>query len=662
MQQHAGNPVDWYPWGEEAFNKAKNEKKLIFLSIGYSSCHWCHVMERESFVDPEIASFLNTHFVSIKVDREERPDVDSIYMEAVQMMSGHGGWPLNVWLTSELKPIYGGTYFPPETTRSHPGFMTVLTRLLELHQNEPETIEKRSTEIGKSLENDLFDHIESGKISYAGLKTAINTSEKNYDPQYGGFSPAPKFPSAMLIEFLLRYDKLAGDENARRMALHSLRKMCLGGIYDQIGGGFHRYSTDEKWLVPHFEKMLYDNALMISALTDSWRLTGEDIFKEVLDDTIQFVNREMTSEDGGFFTAIDADSEGVEGLFYIWYYHELEKLIPPADFHIFSAYYDVQKKGNWEGKIILNRAHSSLDFSILSQTNHDDFNGKVEEWKSLLLNKRSEKIRPITDTKIITSWNAMMLKALCKYWMAFRSDETMKMILQNADYLNRTVVQNEIVFRISGDGQVKIPGFCDDYALLAEAFGFVFQVTADEKWLESAVRITDSMIGKFYISRHKSFAYTEESQKDVIFRKKEVFDNATPSANSAALSATHLIGRLTGRADLVKISDEGCEALGSLVGDYAPSFGYLLQLISEKLSHHATEIVILGDQNEHFLEELSRRYLPFHIIINGNSLENPQYETLKGKKAPETGSNVYICKNFTCSSPVNDLESFLSLL
>jgi uncharacterized protein YyaL (SSP411 family) len=662
LQQHAHNPVNWFPWGDEAFHESRSQNKLIFLSIGYSSCHWCHVMERESFENEDIASFLNTHYVSIKVDREERPDIDSIYMEAVQMMTGHGGWPLNIWLTPDLKPIYGGTYFPPESTHHRPGFMDVLSRLLEVFNNEPDTIEKRTSEIIAALGKDLFEHVLSGTISFSELRKSIATTRKNYDDKLGGFSNAPKFPSAMHIEFLLRYDKLVGDESAKQMALHSLRKICLGGIYDQAGGGFHRYSTDDRWLVPHFEKMLYDNALLLSALTDAWKVSKDIVFKDAMESTLEFIQREMTSNEGGFYAAIDADSMGEEGLFYIWDYNELEQLIPKSEFPEFAAYFDVFPDGNWENKIILNRVHSCLDFSILTQSNHDELIRKIKSWKNILLQVREKRIRPVTDTKVITSWNAMMLKSLCKVWMITGCDNTFQMLIKNANFLRNYAIRDNKVYRISTSNDVKVHGFCDDYALLAEAFAHVFMVTGDENWLSLSEILADSMIVQFYIPEHNSFAYTRENQNDVLFRKKDVFDNATPSANSAALSALNLLGKLTGRNDFIKTSTDGCNALGSLTGDYALSFGYLLQLFCEKLSHHGAEIVILGDQNKTFLSELAERYLPFHIIITGSSVSKTKYETLKGKSAPKSGSNVYVCKNFTCEQPVSDVKSFISLL
>lgn len=662
LQQHAGNPVNWYPWGDEAFKKSREDNKLIFLSIGYSSCHWCHVMERESFENEDIASFLNTHYVCIKVDREERPDIDAIYMEAVQMMTGHGGWPLNVWLTPELKPIYGGTYFPPQSTQNRPGFIDVLTRLLEVFKNDPESIEKRTAEISTALSKDLFEHVKPNTIGFSGLQKSVETTRKNYDAELGGFSDAPKFPSAMHIEFLLRYDKLVGDESAREMALNSLRKMCLGGIFDQIGGGFHRYSTDKRWLVPHFEKMLYDNALILSALVDAWRVSRDVVFKDAIDSTLEFISREMTSTDGGFYAAIDADSEGVEGLFYVWDHSELENLIPETEFPEFAAYFDVFPNGNWEGNVIPNRGHSCMDFSILTQSNHDELREKIGKWKKILLQARDKRVRPVTDTKIITSWNAMMLKSLCKLWMATNCDEIHDLLMKNATFLRNNVVNNDIIYRISSLGEVKIPGFCDDYALLSEAFAYVFMVTGDEDWLDASVKIADVMIDQFYVREHNSFAFTRDNQSDVLFRKKDVFDNATPSANSAAINALHLLGRLTGRSDYNRISGDGCDALGNLTGDYALSFGYLLQIFCEKLSHHGSEIVILGDQNKEFLSVLAERYLPFHIVISGSSIKKPRYETLRGKSAPESGSNVYVCRNFTCARPVSDVKSFLTLL
>lgn len=666
LKQHAHNPVNWYAWSDEALARSRNENKLIFLSIGYSSCHWCHVMERESFEDESIARYLNEHFVCIKIDREERPDIDAIYMEAVQMMTGQGGWPLNVWLTPNLEPVYGGTYFPPESVHQRPGFMHVLMRLVQLNQEDPNAIIKRAQELKEALKQDLFDHVQQQTVSLARIKSAVKSCSKYFDETHGGFSPAPKFPSAMNIEFLMRYQHVIDDEPSFHMALHSLRKMCLGGLFDQAGGGFHRYSTDAKWLVPHFEKMLYDNALLLSALSDAYQITHETIFKEAINDTISFIKRELVSPSGGFYSALDADSQGEEGTFYIWKYDELEQLIPSEDFPTFAAYYGVHPQGNWEGSIILNRSHTSVDFSMFSQTNHDDFFELSEKWKKILLDARAHRERPALDTKIIASWNAMMLKALCKHWFVTQRDDIYGLIMENAHYLLKNHIIEDELYRISYDGDsAKIPGFCDDYALVSEAFCYVFQVTGEDRWLKTAISLSERMNTLFYDHKRSAFDYTREGEQDILLRKKDMFDNATPGANSAAITALYRIGRIADKPALIDQVQTCIEALGGILGDHSLSFGYLLQTTVEFLSHQKGEIVLSGPKPEPFLEITALKYLPFHIILCVDNAEESAFQTINSKRVASGETKVFLCSNFTCEKPVtqtNELITKLKLL
>lgn len=662
LRQHANNPVNWYPWGKEALEKARNQNKLIFLSVGYSACHWCHVMERESFEDEITASLLNQHFVSIKVDREERPDIDAIYMEAVQLMTGQGGWPLNVWLTPTLEPVYGGTYFPVESSHNRPGFQIVLERLAEMYKNEPDKITERAAEIRQALETDLFSHLSPEPLGLTMLQEAMTTCEKNFDELHGGFSPAPKFPSAMNIEYLLHYYHITADTKARDMAVFSLEKMCLGGIYDQIGGGFHRYSTDRYWLVPHFEKMLYDNALLLSALCDGWQVSGDPLFAQTIHQSVAFLRRELISEHGGFYAALDADSEGHEGTYYIWSYQELENLIPSHEFAIFAAYYGVHSEGNWEGNIILNRVKSSLDFSILSQLNHADFVAMADRWNDTLRAHRDQRVRPGLDTKIITSWNGMMLKALCKVWFLFPTEDLKSIILKNAEFLLRHMVSGDVVYRIAHDKKVSIPGFCDDYALLAEGLSWVFQLTGDPKWLTAAERIAAIMTQKFHDFDQSAFAYTEAGQSDLIIRKFDLFDNATPSGNSAAIAALVHISRLTGDATTLERARTSAMALSSLVGSHAMAFGYLLQSIAAVTTHHSGEIVLTGNNLNPFVQILAQKYLPFYLAILVGDRCEYSWSTLQGKTPPATGESVYVCHHFVCESPVSIPEEFAAKL
>lgn len=617
-------------------------------------------MEHESFENEEIATIMNKNYISIKVDREERPDIDAVYMEAVQMMSGHGGWPLNVWLTPDLIPIYGGTYFPPETTHNRLGFADVLVRMANIFKNDPDKINQRALEMHEALKKDVLQHIDRSEVSMTTLRDAIKTTKKHYDEINGGFSPAPKFPASMHIEFLLRYDKLIGEPASRDMAIFTMRKMCLGGIYDQLGGGFHRYCTDSRWLVPHFEKMLYDNALLISALCDAFQVSGDILFEQTLDETVKFIQNEMTGPNGEFYASIDADSDGIEGAFYVWSFEELRQLLPETDFPEFSAYYDVYKGGNWEDRVILNRMHSSLDFSILTQANHVDLLLRISSWKKILINERVKRNPPVTDKKVITSWNALMLRSLCKYWFITLDKEVLNLILENANYLKKNATNASDVYRITSIEGESTPGFCDDYAQLIEAFCMVFKVTGDEAWLKLSKSMTENMIQIFYDSQTHSFSYTRTGQEDLIVRKNDLFDNVTPSANSSAIGACLQVGKLTGDTELIHIVSRSIESLGSILSDHALSFGYLLQIISDKLSHNGSEIVILGSENEKFLEVLSGRYLPFATVVNGNTFEKSEFETFSGKISPPHGTKVYLCKDFTCLKPIQDLESFRS--
>ncbi|MEX1121452.1 MAG: thioredoxin domain-containing protein, partial [Balneolales bacterium] len=522
LLQHAYNPVEWYPWGDEALNRARDENKLIFLSIGYSSCHWCHVMEHESFEDANTAKLMNENFINIKVDREERPDLDSVYMEAVQMMTGQGGWPLNVWLTPDQIPVFGGTYFPPHSMHGRPDFRTILERLADMYEKDPASVKQQAGKMAEALQQDLYSRISPGTVNRQLLEDAFTSYKNSYEPRHGGFSDAPKFPAAMGIEFLLRYHHFSGDKEAKQMALHSLDQMIMGGIYDQIGGGFHRYSTDAEWLAPHFEKMLYDNALLLSALCDAWQITNKQLYKDTIYETFGWLTREMTSAEGGFYSALDADTEGAEGKFYVWREEEITALLNGQDFDFFKTVYSVSPKGNWEDKTILNRSKSLEEHAGDFTINSDSLKRSLDRSKQILLEERDKRTRPGLDDKIITSWNAMMIKSLCKCYKVFGDEAFKKTAVQNAEMLIGKLLQGDVLNRTYKDGIAKQHGFLDDYALFSEALSYVFEITGDESYLNKARSLTTRLQESFYDTKHEAFYYTSENHEKLIVSSRDV--------------------------------------------------------------------------------------------------------------------------------------------
>ena len=594
LQQHAWNPVDWYPWGEEALERARTENRPIFLSIGYSSCHWCHVMERESFEDPHIARLLNKHFVNIKVDREERPDVDAVYMEALQMMTGQGGWPLNVWLTPDQIPIFAGTYFPPQDHHGRPGFASVITRLAEVYRSHPEKIKQQTQEMQKALANDIYDRLSPGSITPELLDRAFEGYANAFDGEDGGFSAAPKFPTAMGIGFLLRYGHSTDSDQALRMALFSLEKMISGGIYDQVGGGFHRYSTDKKWLVPHFEKMLYDNALLLPVLAEAAQITGRELFSRTVDETITFLNREMRHPGGAYYSALDADTEGVEGKFYIFSHDEVAQLLEKDDFELVAAHYGIEPGGNWEGVSVLHRAVPLDELAKRHGTGEQQLQTRLDAAKSSLLEYRNRRERPGLDDKIITSWNALMLIALCRCSRLLDRDAGDAIRL--GSFLAEHAVRDDTLYRIiDRDGKAKQPGFLDDYALLADGFSRLFELTGDIQWLTLSARLVQLMIERFYDDEKSAFRYTSKQNEQLVAQTRDIFDNAQPGGSTAAVTALQRVGHLAGIPDWTRLAVTAMEPLAEPASTHPTAFGYLLQAMHQHL-HPGREIVIATGQ------------------------------------------------------------------
>jgi uncharacterized protein YyaL (SSP411 family) len=663
LLQHAHNPVDWHPWGEEALNKARRENKMIFLSIGYSSCHWCHVMEKESFENEEVAEYLNQHFIPIKVDREERPDLDTIYMEAVQLMTGQGGWPLNVWLTPDHIPIYGGTYFPPDGAYNRPGFLMILHRLVDLYENEPDQIYERVNYLREALKADLYDHLDDSDLSDTLLDKAYNIYKQSYDINEGGFSGAPKFPASMAVEFLFRYYHINDNTDAKNMAVNTLRKMIMGGIFDQLGGGIHRYSTDAIWLVPHFEKMLYDNGLLLSALSDGYQVTKDALFEDAIRKTIEFIKHEMTSPEGGFFAALDADSEGEEGKYYVWSYDEIKNHLNENEFKVFTHYYNVAPTGNWEGENILNRIHRPRTIAKELNIPLSKFQQLLISASRKMLEVRSNRVAPARDDKIITSWNAIVLKGLCKAYKCLGDDSWKHLAVKNAQFIIEYLSDKEQLYRTFNRGEARHKAFLDDHALFGEALTYLFEITGDDKYLRKAIDQAQYIREHFYDASKAAFSYISENHEQLISKPRETFDNATPSGTSATIMLFQRIAHLSGDMDYLQIAEHALKKLARTATDHATPFGYYLQALCYHL-HPGYEIILVGpvSQRRKFEDYLSDIYNPLSFIISGNDFRQSDFAATQGKTMINNCVTTYVCKDFSCRKPVTDIKELKQLL
>ena len=665
LLQHAHNPVDWYPWGDEALQKAVDENKPILVSIGYSACHWCHVMERESFENEETAAIMNEHFINIKIDREERPDLDHIYMDAVQAMSGSGGWPLNVFLTPDKKPFYGGTYFPPERAFNRASWKEVLLSISKSFQ------EKRS-EIDAQAEN-LTDHLINSNsfglqksnnvdmvISKKNVVEIFNNVMKSADKEWGGFGKAPKFPQTFSIQFLLRYFFIYKNEEALKQACLSLDKMIEGGIYDHIRGGFARYSTDSEWLVPHFEKMLYDNALLVSVLCEAYQLTKNEKYREVIDETLAFISDEMMNSEGGFYAAIDADSEGVEGKFYVWDKNEIEAILKD-DAGLFCEYYQVTNQGNFEHKNILNTNTDTGSFAKRKNIDVEKLNDIIHKSKKLLLNERGKRIRPITDDKVLLGWNALMNTAISKAFACTGNEEYRELAIRNMGFLFKNISKKDspAFYHTCKNNQAKHPAFLDDYAFLIEALIYLQEITGNTEWLVKAKNLTELVVEKFTEEETGFFFYTPSDITDVIVRKKEVYDGAIPSGNSVMAANLYKLAIYFDKKEWNERALKMLNTLGNAIIRYPVSFGCWANLVSE-LFNSTNEIAIVGTDYDGILKEVLKEYIPYKVIMSGKSGSNqlPLFAGKTGEKFP----SIYLCRQYACQNPVQTLEAFVKLL
>jgi uncharacterized protein YyaL (SSP411 family) len=668
LLQHAHNPVDWYAWGEEALERSRSEDKPILLSIGYSACHWCHVMERESFENEDTARLMNENFVNIKVDREERPDLDQIYMNAVQMMTRHGGWPLTVFLTPDLVPFYGGTYFPPEDRYQMPGFPRILAAVAETYRTRPEEVKQSAWDILSELRRMGVAQESRESISPALLDSAFNALSRSYDPVNGGFGGAPKFPSSMNLEFLLRTYKRTGDRRALEMVTHTCSKMAGGGMYDHLGGGFHRYSTDARWLVPHFEKMLYDNALLSRLYLHAYQATGEESFRRVVEETLDYVAREMRDESGAFYSTQDADSEGIEGKFFVWDKAEIENLLGADDARLFCAYYGVTEGGNFEEKNILNVERTAEEVARESGVSVERLNEAVERGRRNLFAEREKRIKPGRDEKVISGWNGLMIESFAEAAAVLRRDDYREIAESGARFVVERMMSDGILFHVHKDGRAKHAGFLDDYAYVVSAFVTLFETTGTVRWMEEAIELADKMIDEFWDGEQGGFFYNGKSGEKLIVRSKDYFDNATPSGNSVAAEALLRLSILTGKDDYRRKAVNVLRLVRDAVERYPSAFGYALGAIDFYLSTPKEIVVVAGADSDRarLLErEIWSRYLPNKVVVlsAGDDARNSELIPLLRERSADGGrATAYVCENYACRLPVNTPEELAAML
>ncbi len=656
LLQHAHNPVDWFPWGQAALDKARAEDKPILLSIGYSACHWCHVMERESFEDESIAGLMNDNFVNIKVDREERPDLDQIYMSAVQLMTGSGGWPLTAFLTSDGQPFYGGTYFPPDDKYNRPGFRRILVSIAEAYRERRGDVRSNAATLIEQINKQARHDGAKAALSIELLETAANGISERFDPAHGGFGPAPKFPSSMTIDYLLRYHNRTGEDRTIDMVNLTLEKMAFGGLYDHVGGGFHRYSTDAHWLVPHFEKMLYDNALLARVYLDAYRVTGRSLYRRVVEETVDFVARELADSNGGFHATLDADSEGVEGKFYVWSRGEFDE-VAGDDADLLARYFDVTDHGNFEGQNIIHITHAPEVFAPSENVTVEELGTLVARVLPALFERRKTRIRPARDEKILTDWNGLMLRATANAAAFLGREDYRKLAEANAEFILDRMWDGNRLLHAYKDGRARFNGYVDDYANFADGLTALYELTFDQRWLEAAIQIVERMISEFWDNEHGGFFFTGNSHESLVARTKEYFDNATPSGNSVAADVLARLGTLLDRADYRDKAERICTAVADYLVRYPAGFGRLLSA-ADYLIGPSREIAVVGSA-EPFLDAIRGQYLPRTVIAAG---EPDSVALLNGRTAIDQRPTAYLCENYVCSQPTVDAAILTEML
>jgi len=671
LLQHARNPVDWYPWGEEALARAREEDKPIFLSIGYAACHWCHVMEHESFEDEGVADFLNRHFICIKVDREERPDLDDIYMTAVQMLTGAGGWPMTVFLTPDLKPFFGGTYFPPDDRYGRPGFKNLLSRMVDIWANRRADVLKSADEIANGLMGRSMPKRAPGAIGEDLIENAVRELERSHDVQWGGFGGAPKFPPSGSLALLLRHYRHTGEQRALDVACHTLDRMASGGLYDQLGGGFHRYSVDERWLVPHFEKMLYDNALLSQVYLEAYQVTGRSSYRRIARETLEYAARDMRDEAGGLHSSEDADSEGVEGKFYVWTPDEIEEVLGKEDAELFCGYYGVTSGGNFEGKNILHVPQADEAQAKKRGLEVEALRSRLAGMREKLLAKRAGRVRPGKDDKVLTSWNGLMISAFARGAQVLEEKRFGRIAAEAAAFVLGHMMRNGQLLRSYRKGKTRQPGFLDDYAFFATALLDLYETSFESKWLEAAASVADQLVEAFWDEEEGSFYFTSQAHHDILTRVKPTFDGAEPSGNAMSTLLLFRLARYLDRADYRDKAERVLAHYASMLREAPRAFMNMLCAVDYCLRPDH-EIAIVGSPDDRATHDLLAvvyaRFLPNRILAllepdgAGEGGVAPLIPLLQGKRMVNGRPTAYVCRNFACQEPVTSADELERVL
>jgi len=658
LLQHADNPVDWYPWGPEALERARLEDKPVLLSIGYAACHWCHVMAHESFEDEATARVMNENFINIKVDREERPDIDSIYMQAVQALTGHGGWPMTVFLTPHGEPFYGGTYFPPEDRHGMPSFTRILESVSEAYRTRPEAIAQTTRQLLELYESSKLRARSEGALTPHALDLAYRGLAQGYDVRHNGFGDAPKFPPTMALDFLLRYWRRADAEYALQMVTETFRTMARGGIYDQVGGGFHRYAVDSIWLVPHFEKMLYDNALLIRLGAHLWQATHDAEVAAVTAETIQWVTREMTSPDGGFYSSLDADSEGEEGKFYVWNAAELDDLLG-ADSQTVKEYYGATAGGNFEGGNIFHVRTDASMAAARAGVPRELFDKIIADAKETLYAVRARRVWPGRDEKILASWNGLMLRGIATAARVFEREDFRRMALKNGEFLHRELIRDGRVMRTYTSGSARISGFLEDYAAVGLGFLSLYELTFDPAWVKRATDLAHAMTEWFWDDGVGAFFDTPKDAENLITRPRDVPDNANPSGTSLAVDLLLSLAELCQDAEMKRRGMFVLESLATPLIRHPSSFGHLLGAADMGVNG-AVEVAIAGRPGEKAFasleHEVAVNYVPSLVLAGGSHGESDRISLLEGKDAHGGRATAYVCRSYACEEPASSPE------
>ena len=659
LLQHASNPVDWYPWGTEALERSKLEEKPIFLSIGYSACHWCHVMEHESFENDAIASALNETFVNIKVDREERPDLDQIYMNAVQLLTGRGGWPMSVFLTPDLQPFFGGTYWPPEARRGMPGFPQVIAAVDDAWQNRREEAVQQAAELTRRLQQVGRSEEVSSKLTPELLGHAVAKLQQSFDFTNGGFGQAPKFPHSMDLQLLMRVWFRTRHDGVLDMVRLNLDKMARGGIYDHLAGGFARYSVDAQWLVPHFEKMLYDNALLTGAYLDGYLITKDASYACVVRETLDYILGYMTDTRGGFHSTEDADSEGGEGKFYVWTPGEIKEILGEEQGERFCYVYDVSEEGNFEGKNILNLPKTMAQCAALRGWDANELQSELAQGRAALLASRDQRVRPGKDDKVLVSWNALMIDALARASSILGDLKYRKAAIAATEFILAEMRRDDgRLFHTWRNGEAKFDAYLDDYSYLMNALVSLYEASFEERWINEAVALADTVMARFSDTAAGGFFFTADDHEQLIARNKDIHDSSVPSGNAMSATALLRLGKLTGRTEYIEAARSTLEATLGVMTQAPTASGQML-IAADMLIGPMKEIAILAASDEELAKiagSLSKRFLPNHVLaarVTDSRARSPQLDSIfAGKLLNDEAACVFVCENFACREPV----------